>query len=63
MLYNIPFMYREVLVLCYGAELSYQQIADQLGVPLSIVKNRLYRGKRLLKDAYLQQEGGSENVL
>jgi RNA polymerase sigma-70 factor (ECF subfamily) len=56
-------MYREVLVLCYGAELSYQQIADQLGVPLSIVKNRLYRGKRLLKDAYLQQEGGSENVL
>ncbi len=60
---SLPSMYREVLVLCYGAELSYQQIADQLGVPLSIVKNRLYRGKRLLKDAYLHQEGGSENVL
>lgn len=56
---SLPNMYREVLLLYYGAELPYQQIADQLGVPLSIVKNRLYRGKRLLKDAYLQKERGS----
>lgn len=56
-------MYQEVLVLCYVAELPYQQIADRLGLPLSVVKNRIYRGKRLLKDAYVQKQGGCENGL
>ena len=56
---TLPPMYEEVLVLSYVAELSYSRIADHLGLPLSIVKNRLYRGKRLLKDAYLNIQGGN----
>ncbi len=56
-------MYQEVLLLCYVAELPYQQIADRLQLPLSVVKNRIYRGKRLLKDAYLQKQGGCEDGL
>lgn len=60
---NIPAMYQEILLLCYAAELPYQQIADRLGLPLSVVKNRIYRGKRLLKDAYLQKQGGCEDEL
>lgn len=60
---SLPPMYREVLLFCYVSELPYQQIADKLGLPLSIVKNRIYRGKRLLKDAYLQKQGGCHNGL
>lgn len=60
---SLPPMYREVLLLCYGAELPYQQIADKLGLPLSVIKNRIYRGKRLLKDAYLQKQGGCQDGL
>lgn len=59
-LQRLPAMYQEVLVLCYGGNLSYQQIADQLDQPMSIVKNRLFRAKKLLKDAYLELEGGAK---
>lgn len=55
---RLPSMYYEILALYYLAELSYQQIADQLEQPMSIVKNRLFRAKKLLKDAYLELEGG-----
>ena len=55
---TLPAMYSEVLVLHYSGELSYQDIADKLGQPMSIVKNRLFRAKKLLKDAYLELEGG-----
>ncbi len=54
----LPPMYHEVLVLYYGGNRSYQEIADQLDQPMSIVKNRLFRAKKLLKDAYLELEGG-----
>lgn len=60
---SLPPMYAEVLLLRYTGDLPYQQIAERLEVPLSIVKNRIYRGKRLLKDAYLQEAGRCENEL
>ena len=55
---TLPDMYREVLVLRYACEHSYEQIAESLDLPLSIVKNRIFRGKKLLRDAYLTIEGG-----
>ncbi len=59
-LQQLPAMYREVLVLHYAADLSYLQMMKRLDQPMSIIKNRLYRAKRLLKDAYLKLEGGTD---
>lgn len=56
----LPDMYREVLVLHYVCEYSYEQIAESLNQPLSIIKNRILRGKKLLRDVYLKIEGGDD---
>lgn len=42
--------YQEVIQLRYFQELSYQEIADELGEPLSNVKIKLLRAKNLLAD-------------
>lgn len=44
--------YREVLILHYLEELSYQEIADILRVPTSTIGVRLKRGKDALREAY-----------
>lgn len=42
--------YQEVIQLRYFQELSYQEIADQLGDPLNNVKVKLLRAKKLLAE-------------
>ena len=59
---RLPAMYREVIVLHYVAGLSYQEIAEHLGEPMTLVKNRLFRGKKLLKDSLVSQGGVSVEV-
>ncbi len=54
---SLPKMYQEVLLLFYAAELSQKEIAARLEVPLSIVKNRIFRAKRLLKEAHQKGKG------
>lgn len=44
----LPENYREVVTLYHGEEMSYQAMAEQMGKPLSIVKNRLMRARRML---------------
>ena len=39
---SMPALYREVLQLNYFQKMSYQQIAEVLGVPLGTVKSRLH---------------------
>jgi len=46
---KIPLKYREPLVLFYTEELSYEEIADVMHVPVSTVGVRLKRGRRMLK--------------
>jgi RNA polymerase sigma-70 factor (ECF subfamily) len=41
---------REVIVLRYVSDLSYEEIAATTGQPLSVVKDRLYRAKLALQD-------------
>jgi RNA polymerase sigma-70 factor (ECF subfamily) len=43
-------IYREAIVLRYFAELSYDDIAATLGIPVKTVKSRLYTGRQLLGD-------------
>ncbi|PIR89594.1 MAG: RNA polymerase sigma factor SigW [Candidatus Harrisonbacteria bacterium CG10_big_fil_rev_8_21_14_0_10_40_38] len=49
--------YRELLTLFYFEELSYQEIADILRVPVSTVGVRLKRGKDHLRKEYEKQNG------
>jgi RNA polymerase sigma-70 factor (ECF subfamily) len=46
---NISPKYREVLILYYYEELSYQEIADVLHIPTATVGVRIKRGKESLK--------------
>ncbi|MCL2189070.1 MAG: sigma-70 family RNA polymerase sigma factor [Defluviitaleaceae bacterium] len=47
---DLPEMYRIPVVLYHQEDLSYQEIADKIGEPLSKVKNRIFRGRKLLKE-------------
>ena len=46
---GLPDMYKIPVVLYHQEGLSYQEIADRTGEPLSKVKNRIFRGRKLLK--------------
>ncbi len=54
----LPEMYREVLLLRHVSELSYREICDVLGLELSLLKNRLYRGRIMLKQLLEKEERG-----
>lgn len=47
---ELPAMYREPIFLYHEKGLSYQEIADEIDEPLSKVKNRIFRGRKLLKE-------------
>lgn len=42
--------YKTPLLLFHQAGLSYEEIARSMNVPLSIVKNRIYRARKMLKE-------------
>lgn len=44
----LPEKYRTAIILCYFQELSYQEIADILGISLNLVKVRIFRAKKRL---------------
>ncbi len=46
---DLPDNYRDVVYLRYIEDMSYQQIADALDLPLSTVETRLFRGKKQLQ--------------
>ena len=48
---RVPVIYREVLLLCDVEEMSYQEIADTLAVPIGTVMSRLYRARKALRAA------------
>ncbi len=53
---HVPLIYREVLLLCDVEEMSYQEIADTLAVPIGTVMSRLYRARRALRAALQEQD-------
>ncbi len=42
--------YRDVLILRYQEELSYEQIAEILEVPVSTIETRIFRAKKMMRE-------------
>ena len=47
---ELPGEYRELITLRHYAEMSYDEIAAMKEMPLGTVKNKLFRGRQMLKD-------------
>ncbi len=57
---ELPEEYRVPVVLFHQQGLSYEALVDVIGQPMTIVKNRLYRARLMLKDK-LNPQGKKEN--
>ena len=47
---GLPWDYRELIVLRHFGELSYDEIAQLKDMPLGTVKNKLFRGRQMMKE-------------
>ena len=47
---DLPVHYREILLLCEVEEMSYQEIAETLSLPIGTVMSRLSRARKTLRD-------------
>jgi RNA polymerase sigma-70 factor (ECF subfamily) len=54
---RLPFKYREVIVLCDLQEMTYEEAAAALGCAVGTVRSRLHRGRALLGEKLLAQNG------
>jgi RNA polymerase sigma-70 factor, ECF subfamily len=54
---QVPVAFREVLLLCDVEDMSYQEIADTLTVPIGTVMSRLARARRALREAVERKLG------
>jgi RNA polymerase sigma-70 factor, ECF subfamily len=48
---DLPAHFREILLLCEVEEMSYQEIAETLSIPIGTVMSRLSRARKTLRDA------------
>jgi len=53
---DLPVHYREILLLCEVEEMSYQEIAETLTIPMGTVMSRLSRARKALRDRLRAQE-------
>lgn len=60
---SLPDMYKKPIVMYHTDGLSYQEIADATSEPLSKVKNRIFRGRKLLREGLLRLREGGRNGL
>lgn len=47
---SLPEKYRVLIILYHSQNLSYDEICETLHLPMTKVKNRLYRGRKMLKE-------------
>jgi RNA polymerase sigma-70 factor (ECF subfamily) len=57
---ELPLYFREILLLCEVEEMSYQEIAETLSIPIGTVMSRLSRARKTLRDRLRRQmQGGA----
>jgi RNA polymerase sigma-70 factor (ECF subfamily) len=57
---ELPVGFREILLLCEVEEMSYQEIAETLAVPIGTVMSRLFRARQALRGAIRKREAGGQ---
>jgi RNA polymerase sigma-70 factor (ECF subfamily) len=60
---ELPVHYREALLLCEVEEMSYQEIAEALSVPIGTVMSRLSRARRALRRSLQQRVQGQRAMV
>jgi len=58
---NISEKFQSPLILYYMEEMTYQEIAEYLDIPIGTVMSRLARGKSYLKKGLLQSSSRNKN--
>ncbi|HME33940.1 MAG TPA: sigma-70 family RNA polymerase sigma factor [Candidatus Sulfotelmatobacter sp.] len=60
---ELPVPSREILLLCEVEEMSYQEIAETLAIPMGTVMSRLFRARKALRDLLRKRgEGGRDGM-
>jgi RNA polymerase sigma-70 factor (ECF subfamily) len=54
---DLPVHYRETLLLCEVEEMSYQEIAEILSIPIGTVMSRLARARKAVRESFLNTPG------
>jgi RNA polymerase sigma-70 factor (ECF subfamily) len=60
---GLPVHYREALLLCEVEEMSYQEIAETLSIPVGTVMSRLSRARRTLRVHLGRKLRGDQSVM
>ena len=60
---TLPDMYKIPIILYHQQGLSYQEISSVIGEPLSKVKNRIFRGRKILKESLTHLKEGEKHGL
>ena len=58
---DLPVHYRETLLLCEVEEMSYQEIAEILSIPIGTVMSRLARARKAVRESLLSAACGTES--
>jgi RNA polymerase sigma-70 factor (ECF subfamily) len=60
---DLPVHHRETLLLCEVEEMSYQEIAETLSIPVGTVMSRLSRARRSLRDLLERKLQGDQALM
>jgi RNA polymerase sigma-70 factor (ECF subfamily) len=63
MIESLPDMYRLPIVLYHQQGLSYQEISEIVDEPMSKVKNRIFRARKILKENLMNLQRGESYVV
>ena len=56
---ELPVTFREILLLCEVEEMSYEEIAQVLAIPIGTVTSRLYRARKALRALMVEKFKGA----
>lgn len=60
---QLPVPFREILLLCEVEEMSYEEIAQVLAVPMGTVMSRLYRARKAMRTLLMQKFKGASDAV
>ena len=60
---QLPLHFREILLLCEVEEMSYQEIAETLSIPVGTVMSRLFRARQALRSILKDKLQGGQRGL